>query len=157
MSNINKHTGENISGIKPIWWVYASDVDEMIVDIRLLHADITLAQDKSWNFLYATDETIELDSDIQEADAGKLFIYKLRCLVPQDRADVELILMAMADRGLILHVTDKNGIIRILGTTDTPMTMSYKLKKPGNTEGYNGWEVVFQGALPNPACFGDAL
>ena len=157
MSNIEKHTGENISGIAKIWWIYTSDVSEQIVDSVTLDCDITLKEGSLWNTFYATDETIELDSDEQENPAGTLYSYKIKCLVPQDRQSVEQLLWAMEGRGLILCVKDKNGVVRIYGTAECPMQKKSKLKKPPNVGGFNGWEVIFSGDFPLPAFYGDPI
>ena len=157
MTNILKHTERNIAGLLPLWWVFTSDVESQLIDKRTLHCDIVLKTGYRWNFLYATDETIDLDSEESDKPAGTQYTYKIKCLVPKDRSSVEINLREMERRGLILHLTDKNGEIRIFGTVDNPMRKGSKLKKPANVEGFNGWEVTFQGDFALPAFYGDEL
>jgi len=157
MSNIVKHPGRNTAGLIPIWWAFASDINRLTIDKPTLHCAIELKAGKKWNYMYGTDETIDFDSEETAKPAGTQYSYKLKFLVPKDRPSVEITLRQMERRGLVIHVTDKNGVMRILGTDENPMRKSGKLKKPANLEGFNGWEVTFQGDFSMPAFYGDEL
>lgn len=157
MANILKHTGENISGMIPLWWVYAGDVSQQTINKQTLACIVTLATGKLWNFLYGTPYTIDLDSEEAEKPAGVQYNYKIKCLVPQDRADVQALIRQVTRRGIIIWAKDKNGIIRIFGTPENPMRLTAKLKKPATVEDFNGWELVFTGAFSLPAFYGVEL
>ena len=120
---------------------------------------LTVANDGSFIASYSdgTNDTIEFDSEETDRPAGTQYTYKVKCLVPKDRSTVEITLREMERRGLIIHVTDKNGEIRILGTKENPMRKASRLKKAANVEGFNGWEVTFQGDFSLPAFYGQEL
>jgi hypothetical protein len=157
MTNILKHTERNISGLIPMWWVFASDVKTQTINKKTLACSITLNSGAKWNYLYGTNDTIELESEEVDKPAGTQYSYKIKCLIPKDRSAVEIALREMERRGIVLHVTDKNGVIRVYGTSENPMRKASKLKKPANVEGFNGWEVTFQGDFALPAFYGEEL
>ena len=157
MSNIIKHEGGNIGGMCPVYWAFASDISGITIDKQTLICTIALATGKKWNILYGTPDSIEMDSEETEKPAGTQYAYKVKMLIPQDRSSVETKLRQMSGRGIILHTTDKNGIVRIFGTPENPVKKVSKLKKPANVDGYNGWEVTFNGDFSLPALYGNAL
>jgi hypothetical protein len=157
MTNIVKHPAGNIAGLIPFWWVFASDISVQAIDKTSLACAITLVSGKKWDYLYGTNDTIELDSEETDKPAGTQYTYKLKCLVPKDRSTVETALREMERRGVVIHATDKNGVVRIFGTKDNPMRKASKLKKPSNVEGFNGWEVSFQGEFALPAFYGQDI
>jgi hypothetical protein len=151
MGNILRHTGINIGGLNSINWIFQEDVDEFSFNLANLFCLVTPNPGKSWNVIYGTPETIQLESEQQDSAAGMKYIYKLKILVPKDRNRVEAELYAMSERRLILKSGDKNGTIRIFGTLDYPMKLTSKLIKPPAIEGFNGYELVFSGEFPHPA------
>ena len=153
MANILRHTGINIGGLNPVSWIFREDVAGFTFNDTTLYCSVTPKTGKSWSSLYGTPETIQLESEQQDMPGGMKYIYKLKILVPKDRASVESELFRMSGRGLIVKVTDKNGTIRIFGTMDTPMKMTSKLLKPLVIEGFNGYDILFSGEFSKPAGF----
>jgi len=153
MANILRHTGINIGGLNPVSWIFREDVAGFTFNDTTLYCSVTPKTGKSWSSLYGTPETIQLESEQQDMPGGMKYIYKLKILVPKDRASVESELFRMSGRGLIVKVTDKNGTIRIFGTMDTPMKMTSKLLKPLVLEGFNGYDILFSGEFSKPAGF----
>ena len=153
MGTISRHTGINIGGINPVSWIFREDVAGFTFSDTTLYCSVTLKPGKSWNSLYGTPETIQLESEQQDMPGGLKYIYKLKILVPKDRASVESELFRMSGRCLIVKVTDKNGTIRIFGTMETPMKMTSKLLKPLVLEGFNGYDILFSGEFSKPAGF----
>jgi len=153
MGNINRHTGINIGGLNPVSWVFREDVAGFTFNETTLFCSVSLKTGKSWNSLYGTPETIQLESESQDTPSGMKYIYKLKKFVPKDRPEVESELLRMTGRRLILKVTDKNGTIRLLGTMETPMKMTSKLLKPLVIEGFNGYDILFSGEFSKPAGF----
>ena len=153
MGNINRHTGINIGGLNPVSWIFREDVAGFTFNDTTLYCSVTPKTGKSWSSLYGTPETIQLESEQQDMPGGIKYIYKLKILVPKDRASVESELFRMTGRCLIVKVTDKNGTIRIFGTKDTPMKMTSKLLKPLVLEGFNGYDILFSGEFSKPAGF----
>jgi len=85
--------------------------------------------------------------------SGMKYVYKISMQVPKDRKEVELILRKMNNRGIIVLTQDKNGTMRLFGTPDCPMKKTAKLLIPKEPEGYNGYQIMFQGEFPQPALF----
>lgn len=153
MGNILRHTGINIGGLNPIGWIFKEDVDHFIVDLASLRCYIAPKPGKSWNAIYGTPETIQLESEQQDTAGGTKYVYKIKILVPKDRSQVEAELYAMTGRRLILKSQDKNGTIRIFGTLECPMKVSSKLLKGSAIEGFNGYELLFTGESAHPAAY----
>jgi hypothetical protein len=153
MADIVRHTGINIGGHNLLSWVFKEDVEDYQVNLSSLRCSVSLRAGKSWNLLYTTAETTQLDSEQVDTPAGIKFLYKLKALVPKDRSEVESALFKMTGRHLIIRLTDKNRTTRILGTMESPMKESSKLLKPALIEGYNGYEVLFSGEFSSPAFF----
>ena len=153
MGNIFRHTGINIGGLNPVSWIYREDVAIFSGSDSSLYCLVVPKPGKSWNALYGTPETIQLESEQQDTPGGMKYLYKLKMLVPKDRITVEDELFRMTGRQLIIKLTDKNGTIRILGTMESPMKLTNKLLKPAALETYNGYELLFTGEFSKPAGF----
>jgi len=153
MGNISRHTGINLGGLNPVSWIYREDVAIFNFSDLSLYCLIVPKIGKSWNALYGTPETIQLESEQQDTPGGMKYLYKLKVLVPKDRIAVEAELFHMTGRRLILKVGDKNGTVRILGTMEVPMKLTSKLLKPAAMETFNGYELLFSGEFSRPAGF----
>lgn len=153
MGNISRHTGINIGGLNPVSWIYREDVAMFTFSDSTLYCSITPKPGKSWSSLYGTPETIQLESEQQDTPGGMKYLYKLKILVPKDRAPVESELFRMTGRRLILKAADKNGTIRIFGNMESPMKLTSKLLKPAAMETFNGYELLFSGEFRVPAGF----
>ena len=153
MGNILRHTGINLGGLNPVSWIYPEDVAIFNSSDSSIYCLIVPKSGKSWNSLYGTPETIQLESEQQDNPGGMKYVYKLKVLVPKDRIIVEAELFRMTGRRLILKVGDKNGTIRILGTMEVPMKLTSKLLKPAAMETFNGYELLFTGEFSLPAGF----
>lgn len=151
MGNISRHTGINLGGLNSISWIFQEDVGVFTFNLSTLNCLIQPRPGKSWNSIYGTPETIQLESEQQDTPAGIKYVYKLKILVPKDRAAVETELYAMTGRWLILRSADKNGTVRIFGTKDCPMKLTGKILKPAALEGFNGYELLFTGEFFHPA------
>jgi len=153
MGNILRHTGINIGAISSVSWIFREDVIGFTYNDSSLLCSVTPRIGAGWNSVYGTPETIQLDSEQQDTPAGLKNIYKLKMLVPKDRREVETELLGMNGRLLMVRVTDKNGVIRILGSPENPMKLTCKLLKPPAMEGFNGYELLFSGEMSKPAGF----
>ena len=153
MGNISRHTGINIGGLNSISWIFREDVGIFSFNLSTLSCLIAPKLGKSWNAIYGTPETIQLESEQQDTPGGMKYVYKLKILVPKARTPVESELYTMTGRRLILKSGDKNGTIRIFGTMDCPMKVTSKLLKPAVMEGFNGYELLFTGEFFHPAAF----
>ncbi len=153
MGNINIHTGINIGGVNPVQWIYQNDIDSITFSLATLIADMTLKEGKEWNDLYGSPGSINIESDPKDSDPGMVHNYKIRMLVPKERIEAEQQLFSMDGRKIVVKVKDKNGTVRLFGTTDAAFTKTHKLLMPGEVPGFNGYEVIFLGALTHPALF----
>ena len=153
MGNILRHNGINIGGLNSISWIFREDVGIFSFNLSTLNCLISPKLGKSWNAVYGTPETIQLESEQQDTPAGIKYVYKVKSLVPKDRAPVESELYSMIGRRLILKSGDKNGTVRIFGTMDCPMKVTTKILKPAAIEGFNGYELLFAGEFFHPAAY----
>lgn len=153
MGNILRHTGINIGGLNPISWIYREDAGIFSFNLTTLNCMISPGTGKSWNVIYGTPETMQLESELQDGPAGMKYLYKLKILIPKDRFLVEKEIFAMTGRRLIIKSGDKNGTVRIFGTIDCPMKMTSRLLKPATMEGFNGYELLFSGEFSHPAAY----
>lgn len=153
MGDISRHTGINIGGLNPVSWIFREDSTGFTYNDTTLYCSVNLKSGKTWNYLYGTEETIQIESECIDTPGGMKYQYKLKILVPKDRAQVEAELFRMTGRRLIIQVTDKNGTIRLFGTMESPMKMTSKLLKPAPLEAFNGYELLFAGEFSRPAGF----
>ena len=153
MGNISRHTGINIGGLNQVSWIFREDVAGFTFNDTTLYCSVTPKIGKSWNSIYGTPETIQLESEQQDMPGGMKYLYKLKILVPKDREAVESELFRMTGRCLIVKLTDKNGTIRLFGTMQSPMKVTSKLLKPAALETFNGFELLFSGEFYKPAGF----
>jgi len=153
MTNIDIHTGVNIGGVNPIKWIYQKDIDSISFSPATLIAVVILKSGKTWNNLYGSDGTINIESDPKDTDPGMIYTYTIKMLVPKNRLDAEQQLFEMDGRKIVIKVRDKNGTVRLFGTTEGAFTKIHKLLIPGDVPGFNGYEVTFLGDLMHPALF----
>ncbi|NCA75625.1 MAG: hypothetical protein EOM90_04765 [Alphaproteobacteria bacterium] len=153
MGNISRHTGKNLGGLNQVSWIFREDVSFFTFNDLNLYCSVIPKIGGSWSSIYGTPETVQLESEQQDSPAGMKYIYKLKMLVPKDRAPVESELFRMTARPLIMKLTDKNGTIRIFGTMESPMKLTSKLMKPAAMETFNGYELLFTGEFTKPAGF----
>lgn len=150
---VAKHTDGNIGGVNPLQYIFAEDILSFSVNPVTMVGVIALKPGCSWNSLYATDDTIQCEGKEELMPGGMKYTYDIKMLIPKDRSDVEISLMLLNYRRLVINLTDKNGISRYYGTDQIPMRKMSRLLKPATAEGYNGWEVVFNGSFPSPAAY----
>ena len=153
MDAISVHDGNNFGGLNPVYWVFKEDLLSLVWSKNNWMATTALGPGISWNVLYATPETIQVEGEEQPTTSGMKYVYKISMQVPKDRKEVELILRKMNNRGIIVLTYDKNGTMRLFGTPDCPMKKTAKLLIPKEPEGYNGYQILFQGEFPQPALF----
>lgn len=151
MISIIRHTGSNIGGIIPFHFAFIEDILVIDYNKSTLNCAVTLTPDGEWNYIYGTDESIKLETDSQDTQAGTTYTYKFTHLIPKDRREVEASLRQMAGRGIVIVCSDKNGARRVYGNKENPMRCVSKLLKPADVPGYNGWEVSFYGTFSSPA------
>jgi len=151
LSHINKHIGFNVGGLNPVYYAFTEDCDSVTFNKKTFEGIATLKAGKAWNYLYSTDESVQIEADEEITNAGTKYSYKIKQLVPKDRSEVEIQLNKLNGRGLIVKCTDKNGVTRLYGLIGNPMRKLSKRLLPGAMEGFNGWEVTLFGTFSHPA------
>lgn len=151
MEDILKHTGSNIGGVNPVQYAAVEDISSITRNEETLITTVTLKSGKSWSYLYASPDSILVESTEEDTDAGTKYTYNIKMMVPKDRSGVEATLRQMNGRGFIVKVHDKNGVVRYFGEIGNPMRKSSKLLKPATVDSFNGWEVAFSGEFSRPA------
>lgn len=150
---VTRHENGNVGGISPVQYAFKEDIDTFTLNVSTMIAIIVFKSGKSWNYLYGTPESIQLEGKEEETAAGMKYAYTLKMLIPKDRKEVEIVLQGLNQRHLIINAIDMNGVSRYLGNLVSPMKKTGKLLKPATIEGYNGWEVVFTGEFPTPGAY----
>ena len=153
---ILRHTGGNIGGVNPVRYIFKEDIASFILNPATLYGSITFKPARSWNYLYGSPESIQVEGKEEDSPAGMKYSYQIKMLIPKDRPDVEVILRNLNNRHLIINVRDKNGVSRYFGTLDCPMKKAGKLIKPSVVDGYHGWEIIFSGDFAEPAAYCDS-
>jgi hypothetical protein len=151
--SVIKHVDGNAGGVNPVQFVFWEDVATYVVNLLNLAGTITLKPDHVWKYLYATPETIQVEVKEEDTPSGIKYICQIKMLIPKDRPEVESYLYNLNNRKLIINVLDKNGVNRFFGNMETPMKKLGRLMKPATIEGYNGWEVVFNGEFSSPPAY----
>jgi len=151
-----RHTGINVGGVNPIQYAFLEDIHTFTVNSDTLIGVIAFMQGKTWNYLYASPDSIQIEGKEEDTKAGMKYTYQIKMLIPKDRTDVEIILRDLNERHLIINAVDKNGMSRYFGTLQSPMKKISKLVKPAGADGYQGWEVVFSGEFSQPSCYSSA-
>jgi hypothetical protein len=153
MGNISNISGSNIGGIAHLYWVFQSDCQNIQFSLATLIATVNLKTGCSWNEIYGSNGTISSESAPKDSDPGILYSYTLKIQIPKNRQDVEAILASMNQRKLIIKIEDKNGTVRLYGSMEEFMIMTYQSLTPADVPGFNGYELTFQGDLIHPALF----
>jgi hypothetical protein len=148
-----RHTNGNIGGINPVQYVFLEDVSVFNINGTTFNATIVLKAGRTWNYLYGSPESIQIEGKEEETPAGMKYSYQMKMLIPKDRVDVAATLHNLNNRHLIINARDKNGVSRYFGTLQCPMKKTGKLLKPAVVEGYNGWEIMFSGDFSFPAAY----
>jgi hypothetical protein len=156
MEHISRHTGINIGGVNPVYFVFADEINTFSVTTGL-EATITLNEGKDWKHIYGTDGSIVIESKEEDTAAGIHYTYQVDIMIPKDRVDVEINLMEMSNRPVVFLAKDKNGTVRLFGRPENPMRKKAKLTWPAETEGFNGTKLSFSGSFSDPAAYVPSL
>lgn len=145
---------ENISGITKIEYAQR----EHIVSVRInpdtsMVDEIIFAPGHDWLPYYFTPLSADLAIDARLSDPGTVYACTLRARVPKDRPEPTTFIRAAQGCWYLLRVTDGNGIIRLVGTTDFPAQFIAKIAVPASPAGYNGYDVTFASQQLAPPAF----
>lgn len=152
MADINESIGnQNIGGANTV--EFTSILNNPSIpkdnDHKVTEANITLGSGQ-WNTFYATPGSINVDVSEKESDAGTVWETKIKLRYPKDQAAATHTFLQMKNEPQIIKVTDNNLQKTLFGNKNTPMRMRFRILRPGEVSGYNGYEVEFYGTLLYP-------
>ena len=98
---ILRHTLGNIGGVNPVQYIFKEDIASFIINPITLFASITLKSSCSWNYLYGSPESIQVEGKEEDSPAGMKYNYQIKMLIPKDRPDVEVILRNLKNLGRV--------------------------------------------------------
>ena len=141
MTEITRHTGQNIGGFKSLQYVFTDDV--AICDFSSLHEIlITFNNGKGWLDFYFTPGSLKIKVKVKQTNAGEVYTHYITLRVPKSNKELADQLSKMYANGIMLRVEDGNGIVRIFGEKMSAIYPSHKLLLPGEVENYNGYELI---------------
>lgn len=151
MSEIIKHTGDNLPGIKKIEYCFDSEISSEEVNLIDNEITINFVSEKDWKKIYFTPETVVTNLDDEEqTPAGIIYNNSLNFKVPKERKEVSAKLLSFNSKNFIFKLTTQNGSILIVGRKDNPIIKIGNLKL--NT-GFSGYELNFTGQNHHPVLF----
>lgn len=153
MADINENIGShNIGGANTVEFISAGKVIDLPypVDHTIQESNIQIESGTEWNAFYATPGSIEVNIESEESDAGTIYPVTVRLRYPKDQATVTASFLSMKNNPQIIKVTDNNLVKTLFGNLNTPMRMKFRILKPGEVSGYNGYQVEFTGKLLYP-------
>ena len=151
MTVISKHTGQNIGGISLVEFAFPHEISAFEVYPGYI-VRVTIPKPNAWKNLYATPHSFSGSGASETTPAGTLYTYDFKFRCPKDRSDLIEAFHRMQASGVILRITDANGLRRIYGTGDNPVVSKSKLLLPGEVQGFNGYEIALSVSTPDPAC-----
>ena len=58
---ILRHTGGNLGWVNPVSYIFKEDIAAFIINPATLYGSITLKPSRSWNYLYGSPESIQVE------------------------------------------------------------------------------------------------
>jgi len=154
--NILKHTDQNIGGVNALNIAYAEYFSWFSVDLLTLQVTYELLTGHQWYYMYGSPDTISIEENEEDTQAGVKYSYQIKLSVPKDSQYITKTLFSIAEKGTIIKAMNKNGVVRVYGTPDFPCRLLTKTKWPGSVDEFNGYDLVFSCELPHPAGYDDS-
>jgi len=156
MADINKSSQDNVGGFNRVRFIDINNIIKIndAIDHTLDIDDIVIFSNEyfpnDWSTFYGSTETIQLDIETVETDAGKHYEITLRLRYPKDQALITNIFLDMANHAYLILVTNNQGETKLLGNKTSPMRMNFRILSPADIPGYNGYQVEFSGKFTYP-------
>jgi hypothetical protein len=107
---------------------------------------ITFSPNFDWIRIYCSDETLQYRQSSEPSDNGPLYTVEIKGFSPDDNfAKAATIDALLYYEKLLVRFTDRNGLVRIAGTKNQPLTFSYELDTDKTTTGQRGYSLNFSG------------
>lgn len=148
MEDINKHCDDNLGGVQPFKFIPVDDIASMVepINSKVLEP-VTLKALARWFNCYATEGTIKYNEEKQQSPHGDYYKAKLTAFIPKDRAEVIEQLKQMNNKLFVIDYTDNNGLRKLVGTIDNPLSFSDTIDTGDNASKRNGYTIEFSGEL----------
>lgn len=147
MITLNRQEADNISGIISVSFIDVNDIVLIPDQVNhiIVESGILLRTGAAWLNLYGTPESIVFSCPPEETNAGTIYNPSLTLKYPGESSAVTAALEDMRRRPVLLTIEDANLMKKLLGEIRNPMRMQFTPVKPGETAGYNGYEITFTG------------
>lgn len=148
MSNITKPATRSYSGFKRIEYVYADKIVSMPFTLTdtIDDSDIVLSQD-DWFELYHVPQTLSIEENERDSDAGKTVDVTIKLNHPGDSAETTALMNMLRNRFVVMRIYDANNNCLMYGHKDWPLTFSYERKKGNSPGGNQHYEIQVKGKL----------
>jgi hypothetical protein len=150
MFEIAKHTGQNSGGVASLEFAFPGEFSTFQV-LPGFRAVYSFTAPALWKSIYATAKTFSGSGSSERNAAGLLHKYSFRFRCPKDRSDLITALQLLQVAKVVVRITDANGLKRIYGKPDNPVSVTIKLLLPGEVQGFNGYEIALTVSSSDPA------
>lgn len=156
MSILEKPTTNGFSGFKTIQYAFIEDIDSLLLDISnllVLESNIVFKAGKSWNNLYFTPGTLNIEEKEKDNEGGKIIDFDIKLNYPGDTRSSSSELEMMRNRLYLIKIVDMNNNSFLYGTDTNPFSMSVEKKKGSSPSGAKHYEISFNGSMLNSAIY----
>lgn len=152
MRDINEPCGDNLGGINCYEFIPVTDISSFPDLYRgKLIKPIVLLSGKKWFKGYGTFETIGFSEPDGKSNNGTSFSPKLKCIVPKELYENEVLYFEMSNQQFIVKYKNNNGLTKIIGTLAEPLKFSYSLETGSAVANRNHHAIEFFGDTTQPA------
>lgn len=150
MNNFPQPPIDSIAGLASFNFVEVEGVNSIArpLDHKITDA-VTLNANYSWLTGYSSIDALDYSESGKQSDDGTFVEAQLRGFAP---ASPEMLqrLGKMDGRMFVLHITDNDGLEKVVGTIEQPLTFSCDFETQ-TVSGVKGYYYKFKGLLENRA------
>lgn len=110
-----------------------------------IHHAVVLKPNSRWFDFYCTKGTIDFLDEQQESKQGDFHLKTISGFVPKDRVDLKNLFDVMMNDKFIVDITDNNGVRKLVGSIDEPLTFKSKFTTGNDVNKRNGYTITFSG------------
>lgn len=128
MNDIKEYSGNNLGGILRFRFILSDDVETYgTPDNHRIIEPLQLKTGKYWKDAYATLETIGYTEKPESSKHGEVFKCSFVGVTPQDSPENAHNFNAMRNGKFLVDYTDSNGLRKIIGSIDEPLSFKSSL------------------------------
>jgi hypothetical protein len=137
---------ENTSGLIDFIWAPIRDVVELpLGDILTINDDPTFVQGRDWRRGYSVLDELEFEEQEKIEDIGPAVNYSFAGIIPKVEPAIVELFQNMQHSYHIIKTLDANGIQRLVGTKERPLSFTWSLSH-GKGRSRNHIEYRFTGS-----------